>query len=82
MYRHTGPEPDIMVCGGIEFYCRTFLVRIAGTLNSQRYTSKSMLVQRLARDTPDQLWRFVKAAWRLLYPKDPSKASLIVRRIN
>ncbi|GFX64101.1 transposable element Tcb1 transposase [Trichonephila clavipes] len=40
MHRHTGPAPDIMVWGGIGYHSRTPLVRIAGTLNSQRYISK------------------------------------------
>ncbi|GFU40881.1 transposable element Tcb1 transposase [Trichonephila clavipes] len=35
MHRHTGLAPGIMVWGGIEYYSRTPLVRIAGTLNSQ-----------------------------------------------
>ncbi|GFW80764.1 transposable element Tcb1 transposase [Trichonephila clavipes] len=40
MHRHTGPAPSIMVWGGIGYYSRTPLVRIAGTLNSQRYISE------------------------------------------
>ncbi|GFU01414.1 transposable element Tcb1 transposase [Trichonephila clavipes] len=40
MHRHTGPEPGIMVWGGIGYHSRTPLVRIAGTLNSQRYISE------------------------------------------
>ncbi|GFY30211.1 transposable element Tcb1 transposase [Trichonephila clavipes] len=40
MHRHTGPTPGIMVWGGIEYHSRTPLVRIAGTLNSQRYISE------------------------------------------
>ncbi|GFY03030.1 transposable element Tcb1 transposase [Trichonephila clavipes] len=40
MLRHTGPAPGIMVCGGIGYYSRTPLVRIAGNLNSQRYISE------------------------------------------
>ncbi|GFX50520.1 transposable element Tcb1 transposase [Trichonephila clavipes] len=40
MHRHTGPTPDIMVWGGAGYHSRTPLVRIAGTLNSQRYTSE------------------------------------------
>ncbi|GFT15094.1 transposable element Tcb1 transposase [Trichonephila clavipes] len=39
MHRHTGPAPGIMVWGGIGYHSRTPLVRIAGTLNSQRYIS-------------------------------------------
>ncbi|GFW95794.1 transposable element Tcb1 transposase [Trichonephila clavipes] len=38
--RHTGPSSDIMVWGGIEYPSLTTLVRIAGTLNSQRYVSE------------------------------------------
>ncbi|GFU27880.1 transposable element Tcb1 transposase [Trichonephila clavipes] len=40
MHRHTGPAPDMMVWGGIGYHSRTPLVRIAGTLNSQRYISE------------------------------------------
>ncbi|GFW33487.1 transposable element Tcb1 transposase [Trichonephila clavipes] len=40
MHRHTGPAPCIMVWGGIGYLSRTPLVRIAGTLNSQRYISE------------------------------------------
>ncbi|GFX95097.1 transposable element Tcb1 transposase [Trichonephila clavipes] len=40
MHRHTGPAPDIKVWGGIGYHSRTPLVRIAGTLNSQRYISE------------------------------------------
>ncbi|GFY01296.1 transposable element Tcb1 transposase [Trichonephila clavipes] len=40
MHHHTAPAPDIMVCCGIGFHCRTPLVRIAGTLYSQRYLSE------------------------------------------
>ena len=40
MHRHTGLAPGIMVWGGIGYYSRTPLVRIAGTLNSQRYISE------------------------------------------
>ncbi|GFS60955.1 transposable element Tcb1 transposase [Trichonephila clavipes] len=39
MHRPTGPAPDIMVWGGIGYHSSTPLVRIAGTLNSQRYIS-------------------------------------------
>ncbi|GFV72450.1 transposable element Tcb1 transposase [Trichonephila clavipes] len=37
---HTGPAPSIMVWGGIGYHSRTPLVRIASTLNSQRYISE------------------------------------------
>ncbi|GFW15092.1 transposable element Tcb1 transposase [Trichonephila clavipes] len=40
MHRHTGPAPAIMVWGGIGYHSRTPLVRIVGTLNSQRYISE------------------------------------------
>ncbi|GFU98972.1 transposable element Tcb1 transposase [Trichonephila clavipes] len=40
MHRHTGPAPSIMVWGGIGYYSRTPLVRIAGTLNCQHYISE------------------------------------------
>ncbi|GFX42668.1 transposable element Tcb1 transposase [Trichonephila clavipes] len=40
MHRHTGPAPCIMVWSGIGYHSRTPLLRIAGTLNSQRYISK------------------------------------------
>ncbi|GFT91323.1 transposable element Tcb1 transposase [Trichonephila clavipes] len=40
MHSHTGPAPVIMLWGGIRYHSRTPLVRIAGTLNSQRYISE------------------------------------------
>ncbi|UYV65641.1 hypothetical protein LAZ67_3004938 [Cordylochernes scorpioides] len=40
MHRHTGPAPGIMVWNGMGYHSRTPLVRIAGTLNSQRYISE------------------------------------------
>ncbi|GFV68953.1 transposable element Tcb2 transposase [Trichonephila clavipes] len=40
MHRHTGPAPGIMVWGSIRYHSHTPLVRIAGTLNSQRYISE------------------------------------------
>ncbi|GFU83341.1 transposable element Tcb1 transposase [Trichonephila clavipes] len=40
MHRHTGPAPGIMVWDGIGYHSRAPLVRIAGTLNSQRYISE------------------------------------------
>ncbi|GFU52368.1 transposable element Tcb1 transposase [Trichonephila clavipes] len=39
MHRHTGPAPGIMVWSGIGYHSLTPLVRIPGTLNSQRYIS-------------------------------------------
>ncbi|GFX43102.1 transposable element Tcb1 transposase [Trichonephila clavipes] len=42
MHRHTGPPPGIMVWGGIGYHSRTPLVRITGTLNSQRYISEML----------------------------------------
>ncbi|GFW25760.1 transposable element Tcb1 transposase [Trichonephila clavipes] len=40
MHHHTSPASGIMVWGGIGYHSRTPLVRIAGTLNSQRYISE------------------------------------------
>ncbi|GFX39415.1 transposable element Tcb1 transposase [Trichonephila clavipes] len=40
MTYHTGPAPGIMVWSGIGYHSRTPLVRIAGTLNIQRYISE------------------------------------------
>ncbi|GFX75977.1 transposable element Tcb1 transposase [Trichonephila clavipes] len=40
MHHRIGPAPGIMVWGGIGYHSRTPLVRIAGTLNSQRYISE------------------------------------------
>ncbi|UYV68119.1 hypothetical protein LAZ67_5003107 [Cordylochernes scorpioides] len=40
MHCHTGPVPGILVWGGIGYHSRTPLVRIAGTLGSQRYISE------------------------------------------
>ncbi|GFV47254.1 uncharacterized protein TNCV_4829101 [Trichonephila clavipes] len=40
MHHHTDPAPGIMVWGGIVYHSRTPLVRIADTLNSQRYISE------------------------------------------
>ncbi|GFU13895.1 transposable element Tcb1 transposase [Trichonephila clavipes] len=49
MNRHTGPAPGIMVWGSIGYHSRTPLVRIAGTLNSQRYISEIVRVQYFVR---------------------------------
>ncbi|GFW19833.1 transposable element Tcb1 transposase [Trichonephila clavipes] len=40
LHSHTGPASGIMVWGGIGYHSRTPLVRIASTLNSQRYISE------------------------------------------
>ncbi|GFV46585.1 transposable element Tcb1 transposase [Trichonephila clavipes] len=40
IHRPTGPAPGIMVWGGIGYHSLIPLVRIAGTLNSQRYISE------------------------------------------
>ncbi|GFV80554.1 transposable element Tcb1 transposase [Trichonephila clavipes] len=40
MHHHTGPAPGIMVWGGIGYHSRTSLIRIAGTLNNQRYITE------------------------------------------
>ncbi|GFW22717.1 transposable element Tcb1 transposase [Trichonephila clavipes] len=52
MHHHTGPAPGIMVWGGIGYHSRTPLVRIACTLNRQRYISKIELLPWPAR-SPD-----------------------------
>ncbi|GFT81602.1 transposable element Tcb1 transposase [Trichonephila clavipes] len=43
MHHRTGPAPDIMVWGGIEYHSRTLVVRIAGTLSNQRYISEVLV---------------------------------------
>ncbi|GFY20373.1 transposable element Tcb1 transposase [Trichonephila clavipes] len=40
MHHHTGPAPDIMVWVSIGYHFPTRLVRISGTLKSQRYISE------------------------------------------
>ncbi|GFT11177.1 uncharacterized protein TNCV_1143281 [Trichonephila clavipes] len=40
MHHHTGPAPGIMVWSGVGYHSSTPLVRIAGTLNTQRYISE------------------------------------------
>ncbi|GFW39638.1 transposable element Tcb1 transposase [Trichonephila clavipes] len=40
MHRHTGPATSIMIWDGIGYPSRSPLVRIAGTLNCQRYISE------------------------------------------
>ncbi|GFV35242.1 transposable element Tcb1 transposase [Trichonephila clavipes] len=40
MRHHTGPAPGIMVWGGAENHSQTSLLRIASSLNSQRYISE------------------------------------------
>ncbi|GFU60369.1 transposable element Tcb1 transposase [Trichonephila clavipes] len=42
MHRYSGLAPVIVVCVGIGYDSRTPLVRIAGTLNSQRYISEML----------------------------------------
>ncbi|GFY20117.1 transposable element Tcb1 transposase [Trichonephila clavipes] len=42
MHHHTGPASGIVVRGAIGYLSRTPLVRIAGTLNSQRYISEEL----------------------------------------
>ncbi|GFX29637.1 transposable element Tcb1 transposase [Trichonephila clavipes] len=42
MHFLTSPATGIMVWGGIGYHSRTPLVRIAGTLNSQRYISEML----------------------------------------
>ncbi|GFV36818.1 transposable element Tcb1 transposase [Trichonephila clavipes] len=52
MHRHTGPAPCISVWGGIGYHSRTPLVRIADTLNCQRYISEIELLP-WATHSPD-----------------------------
>ncbi|GFT91627.1 hypothetical protein TNCV_686571 [Trichonephila clavipes] len=42
MHRHTGPEPGIMVLGGIGYHSCTPLGRIVGILYSQCYISEML----------------------------------------
>ncbi|GFW82068.1 transposable element Tcb1 transposase [Trichonephila clavipes] len=42
MHRYTSPAPGIMVRGGNGYHARTLIVRIVGTLNSQRYISEEL----------------------------------------
>ncbi|GFU23151.1 transposable element Tcb1 transposase [Trichonephila clavipes] len=42
MHHHTGPAPGIMLWNGIGYYSCTPLVRIAGTLITQRYISEEL----------------------------------------
>ncbi|GFT06526.1 transposable element Tcb1 transposase [Trichonephila clavipes] len=42
MHRHTGPAPDIMVWGGIGYYSRTPIVRIAGLGHSHISTVNAL----------------------------------------
>ncbi|GFW27713.1 transposable element Tcb1 transposase [Trichonephila clavipes] len=72
MHRHTGPAPGIMVWGGIGYHSRTPLLRIAGTLNSQRYISEIELLPWPAR-SPDLLpienmWSMVAQRLTLITP--------------
>ncbi|GFV11370.1 transposable element Tcb1 transposase [Trichonephila clavipes] len=62
MHRHTGSAPGIMVWGGIGYHSRTPLLRIAGTLNSQRYISEITP----PAITPDQLSQRVEAVWSVV----------------
>ncbi|GFY16066.1 uncharacterized protein TNCV_341151 [Trichonephila clavipes] len=39
-HRHIGPTPGIMVWTAIGYMCRSYLVRIDGTLNTKRYVSE------------------------------------------
>ncbi|GFV92166.1 transposable element Tcb1 transposase [Trichonephila clavipes] len=66
MLRHTDPALGIMIWDGIGYHSRTPLVRIAGTLNSQRYISE--IIPTAA--SPDQLWRRVEASWSSVPQED------------
>ncbi|GFV48383.1 transposable element Tcb1 transposase [Trichonephila clavipes] len=84
MHRHTGPEPGIMVWGGIEYYSRTPLVGIGGTLNSQRYISEITP----SAATPEQLWQRVEAAWsavpqehiQILFESMPKRVAAVISK--
>ncbi|GFX08138.1 transposable element Tcb1 transposase [Trichonephila clavipes] len=43
MHRHTGPAPGIIIWDGVGYHSRTFLVRIASTLNSKCYISEVLV---------------------------------------
>ncbi|GFW85053.1 transposable element Tcb1 transposase [Trichonephila clavipes] len=64
MHRHTGPAPSIMVWGGIGYYSRTPLVRIAENLWSTVAHRLAQITPPAA--TPDQLWQRVEAAWSVV----------------
>ncbi|GFX71327.1 transposable element Tcb1 transposase [Trichonephila clavipes] len=74
MHRHTGPAPGIMVWGGIGYHSRTPLVRITGTLNSQRYISEIELLPWPARSSDlspiENMWSMV--AQRLIQITPPA----------
>ncbi|UYV74550.1 GIGYF1 [Cordylochernes scorpioides] len=59
MHRHTGSAPGIRVWGGIGYHSRTPLVRIAGTLNSQRYISEVLepVVHPYLQDLPTAIFQ-------------------------
>ncbi|GFS93893.1 transposable element Tcb1 transposase [Trichonephila clavipes] len=46
--------------------------------NLRSILAQQLTLKRPPAATPDQLWQYVEAAWRLLYPKDTYKASLIL----
>ncbi|GFW48468.1 transposable element Tcb1 transposase [Trichonephila clavipes] len=81
MHRHTGPAPSIIVWGGIGYHSRTPLVRIAGTLNSQRYISEVLepvvlpYLQGLAKPYFNRIMR--DHTWHAL-----SKGSSSITRLN
>ncbi|GFW34422.1 transposable element Tcb1 transposase [Trichonephila clavipes] len=89
-HRHTGPAPGIMVWSGIGYHSRTPLVRIAGTLNSQRYISEIELlpwpahsldlspIENMGPMVAQRLTQIRSPAGSclVLYPKNTSKASL------
>ncbi|GFU62109.1 transposable element Tcb1 transposase [Trichonephila clavipes] len=73
-HRHTGPAPGIMVWDGIGYHSRTPLVRIVGTLNSQRYISEIELLPWPAHSSDlspiENLWSMV--AQRLIQITPPA----------
>ncbi|GFV42360.1 transposable element Tcb1 transposase [Trichonephila clavipes] len=81
MHRHTGPAPSIMVWSGIGNHFRTPLVRIAGTLNSQRYISEVLepVVLPTFRAWPQPYFKRIMRdhTWHAL-----SKGSSSITRLN
>ncbi|GFU26138.1 transposable element Tcb1 transposase [Trichonephila clavipes] len=81
MHRHTGPVPGIMVWGGIGYHSRNPLVRIAGTLNSQRYISEVLepveFLTFRAWPQPYFKWIMHDDTWTAL-----SKCSSSITRLN
>ncbi|GFV87202.1 transposable element Tcb1 transposase [Trichonephila clavipes] len=75
MHRHNGPTSGIMVWGGIGYHSHTPLVRIVGTLKSQRATSPrccSQLSFLTFRAWPQPFNRIMRVHTRYALSKDSS----------